>query len=65
MFSDDAPREAAQWVEDMKLPCVKGHIVDLRGPTQEVKFAGYFRERFFQEAVLLLRRAGASVIPPE
>jgi hypothetical protein len=65
MFGDDAPREAAQWIDNMKLPCVKGHTIDLRGPAQQVKFAGYFRERFFQEAVRLLKRGGASVIPPE
>lgn len=65
MFGDDAPVQAARWIAEMRLPCVRGQTVDLRGPSHEVKFAGYFRERFFREAVRLLTRAGASVIPPE
>ena len=66
MFSNnESDREARAWVANMNLPCVHGREIDLRGPAQTVKFAGYFRERFFREAARVLKRAGASVILPD
>ncbi len=66
MFSaDESNRAARDWVANMHLPCMHGREIDLREPALTVKFAGYFRERFFREAVRVLKRAGASVIPPE
>ena len=66
MFSsNESDREARAWVANMNLPCMRGREIDLRERAQTVKFAGYFRERFFREVARVLKRAGATVILPE
>jgi hypothetical protein len=65
MVHQEAISEARRWLDELNLPYQSGRVIDLREPAKQVKYVGSFRTLFFQQAVRLLSREGASVIPPE
>ena len=62
MVWNDAHREAQTWVASMKLPCVRGKVIDLRDPARDIPFVGSFRRLVLRAASRQLIKEGASVI---
>jgi hypothetical protein len=62
---DDAQKEAKRWIDSLNLQNVKGALVDLSAPAQQIHFQGHFRVMVLQAAKRLLKKGGAAVILPE
>jgi hypothetical protein len=62
---DDAQKEAKRWIDGLNLQNVKGTLVDLRVPAEQLRFQGHFRVMVFQAAKRLLKKRGAAVILPD
>jgi hypothetical protein len=62
----DAQREARSWIDSLQLGKLEGRLIDLREPSESLRFRGQFRTMVLRAAKRLVAdRGGTAVFPDE